>query len=158
MQSTFNFELMAKTRPLERNISKFIKVLAKVHQNIWWGHHHVPAVSFYSVSCWEMLCESLINLYDVDHRGPLLNIYANKAGPPSYYCMSWEMLACLQFYLWRKQSMDGCWLVAFVSIRYANALCLSLCVFSLHAFIEIVHSFVCTPSLMLSVCASAVGR
>lgn len=65
------------------NISKFIKVLVKVHQHIRRGHLQVPAVSF-NLSLVGKCCESLINLYDVDHRGPLLNIYANKAGLPSY--------------------------------------------------------------------------
>lgn len=66
-------------------------------------------------------------------------------------CLGRCWLAC-GFYLWWKQSMDACWLVAFASITYANVARVSPCVFSLHAFVEIVHSFVCTPSLTLSVC------
>lgn len=66
-------------------------------------------------------------------------------------CLGRCWLAC-GFYLWWKQSMDACWLLAFASITYANVGRVSPCVFSLHAFVEIVHGFVCTPSLTLSVC------
>lgn len=43
-------------------------------------------------------------------------------------CLGRCWLAC-GFYLWWKQSMDACWLVAFASITYANVVpCVPVCV------------------------------